>query len=96
VWWLTFFIVLIVLTLGELTFVAVRRNLVIRGQWKWPPWKRERLDGNVEEWDLGLWQEVERDPIMRENLKRMARDDSVNEDGHLDETLNEEVDLQRV
>jgi phospholipid-translocating ATPase len=74
VWWATLVVVLAVLALMELTFKTVKRNLIMAGLWKLPPWSRWGKLGaasggdSVEEWDLGLWQEMEMDPVVKERL----------------------------
>jgi phospholipid-translocating ATPase len=73
VWWLTLVAVLAVFAVAEVAAKVVRRNLVVAGMWKWPPWKRRELSGRMEEWDVELWQEMEQDPSIRAQLARMCR-----------------------
>lgn len=88
-WWLTLFVVLAIMGLMELFMKAVKRNLVISGMWKWPPWNRRRIDNNAEEWDVELWQEMEQDPEIWERFKRLARNEELDgtasaDDEHLE------------
>lgn len=85
VWWATLIIVLFVLGLIDLMVKATRRNLIVAGLWKWPPWKRKRtLGDSVEEWDLEIWQELEQDPRVRERLKMGSKEDGNGEEHELD------------
>jgi phospholipid-translocating ATPase len=70
-WWLTLIVIIAILICMELAYKAVKRNLIIAGLWKWPPWKEAALGESAEEWDLELWQEMEKDPAVRERLRRM-------------------------
>ncbi|KAK5165715.1 drs2 neo1 protein [Saxophila tyrrhenica] len=73
-WWLTLVVTLAVLVTIELGWKTVRRYLAHAG-W-WPLWKR-RTGGSAksaEELDLSVWQEMERDPAVRERLRGLARD----------------------
>ncbi|KAM3456398.1 hypothetical protein MY3296_001677 [Beauveria thailandica] len=74
VWWATLFAVLGTLWLLELTIKVIKRHLVLRGMWKWLPWKKPSLSENVEEWGVELWQELEQDVTVQAKLKVMARD----------------------
>lgn len=73
VWWLTLLVTFSTLAVLELVYKSIRHNLVIAGHW--PPWKHqlkaESLD--VEDLDLELWQEMEKDPVIRDRLQRLAR-----------------------
>ncbi|KAF5006874.1 hypothetical protein FDECE_6771 [Fusarium decemcellulare] len=80
VWWSTLFIVLGLIGLMEIVMKCSKRLLLIAGLWEWPPWRRSRRGDNIEEWDVELWQELEQDPAMRERLKRLCRDEPVEED----------------
>ncbi len=57
--------------------------------------------GNVEEWHLELWQELEKDPAVRERLRRMLEDEetgvTVVDDGRggMDETATEAMNDER-
>jgi phospholipid-translocating ATPase len=74
-WWLVLVVALAVLATLELGWKSVRRNLAMAGQW--PLWKRRKVEGtkNAEELDLGVWQEMERDPVIRQKLRSLARED---------------------
>ncbi|KAF4337101.1 phospholipid-transporting ATPase DNF3 [Fusarium beomiforme] len=80
VWWATLFIVLGLMGLFEIVLKCVKRLLLIAGLWDWPPWGKSRRGENIEEWDVELWQELEQDPALRERLKRLARDEQVEEE----------------
>jgi phospholipid-translocating ATPase len=99
VWWLTLVVVVAVFCLMELTAKTARRNLVVAGLWKWPPWQRKVLSDSVEEWDVELWQEMEQDPVLRERLRLMAKggedEEADNAQQAGDNDLGE-VDLGRV
>ncbi|TDZ39279.1 putative phospholipid-transporting ATPase DNF3 [Colletotrichum spinosum] len=84
VWWLTLVIVTLVLVLAETVFRTFQRSLILGGRWRWP-WVRKEDDVCADEWRLELWQELERDPAVRERLARMAKDE-------LDEEEEEGVD----
>ncbi|KAF7536120.1 hypothetical protein G7Z17_g13093 [Cylindrodendrum hubeiense] len=79
VWWSTVFIVLGLIGLMEIVLKAVKRQLLLAGLWKWPPWKQSRIGDNIEEWDVELWQELEQDPVMRERLRLLCRDEPLDE-----------------
>lgn len=72
VWWATLFSVLGALGLMELTMKVAKRQFIMAGLWKWPPWKEPGLGENVEEWDVELWQELEQDPAVQAKLRIMA------------------------
>ncbi|CAK3898983.1 phospholipid-transporting ATPase DNF3 [Lecanosticta acicola] len=78
-WWLTFLVGFSVLATAELVYGATKRNLIASGAW--PPWKYLPFKGvrhsesMAEDMDLELWQEMERDPAVREKLEMMARDE---------------------
>ncbi|KAH8737143.1 hypothetical protein BGZ61DRAFT_525327 [Ilyonectria robusta] len=80
VWWSTVFIVLGLIGLMEMVIKTVKRQLLLAGLWKWPPWKQSRVGDNIEEWDVELWQELEQDPVMRERLSRLCRDEPLDEE----------------
>ncbi|KAI0387757.1 phospholipid-translocating P-type ATPase [Hypomontagnella monticulosa] len=79
-WWLTLIIVVVVLISIELVYKVVKRNLVVAGMWRWPPWKRRSLDDSLEKWGLEVWQELEQDPVIRERLRRACMEDAELED----------------
>ncbi|KAI0025428.1 P-type ATPase [Xylariomycetidae sp. FL0641] len=84
IWWLTFLIAFFVLATLELSYKTAKRYLILAGQWRWPPWKPRELDDNLEEWKLELWQELEKDPIVRKRLRKANADEDEDEDegGH--------------
>ncbi|KAK5708004.1 drs2 neo1 protein [Elasticomyces elasticus] len=74
IWWLTLIVVMAILTVMELSYKSIKHTMLVAGQW--PPWKR-RVRGvngvqNAEELDVGLWQALEKEPHIRERLKRMS------------------------
>ncbi|KAI0840735.1 phospholipid-translocating P-type ATPase [Hypoxylon sp. FL0890] len=90
-WWLTVIVVVIVLISIELVYKAVKRNLVIAGVWKWPPWKLRGVDDSLEEWGLEVWQELEQDPVIRERLRRADM-----EKGEVDDEVEDNIDPEDV
>lgn len=82
VWWATLFGVLAMLGLFEMILKTLKRALQLAGLWQFPPWKTIGLSDDLTQWDLELWQELEQNPAVREQLKKMAQDeeDDVNED----------------
>ncbi|KAJ9428853.1 hypothetical protein QL093DRAFT_2147200 [Fusarium oxysporum] len=91
VWWATLFIVLGLLGLFEIVLKCVKRLLLIAGLWDWPPWGKSRRGENIEEWDVELWQELEQDPALRERLKRLARDEQVEEEDEFENGIEEGI-----
>ncbi|KAF4433703.1 phospholipid-transporting ATPase DNF3 [Fusarium acutatum] len=89
VWWATLFIVLGLLGLFEIVLKCAKRLLLIAGLWDWPPWGKSRRGENIEEWDVELWQELEQDPALRERLKRLARDEQVEEQDEFEHGIEE-------
>jgi phospholipid-translocating ATPase len=90
VWWLVLVIALAVLAIMELAWKTIRRNLAIAG--KWPLWKRRRTNcaKNAEELDLEIWQEMQRDPVIRQKLKNLASDE------YDDDIIAEVLDKERL
>ncbi|KAF7165374.1 hypothetical protein CNMCM6106_001564 [Aspergillus hiratsukae] len=76
IWWLTLVLVFMILVTLELVYKSVRRNMKVAGMWL--PWKQRgnRLGENGVELDVGMWQEMEQDPVIRARLKRLARDET--------------------
>ncbi|EMR66572.1 putative phospholipid-transporting atpase 1 protein [Eutypa lata UCREL1] len=90
-WWLTALAIVFVLIVIETSYKAIKRRLVVAGFWRLPravtaPWNRivnrgqeedfdDEGNGNVEEWHLELWQELEKDPVVRERLRRILEDE---------------------
>ncbi|KAF4454999.1 hypothetical protein F53441_2560 [Fusarium austroafricanum] len=91
VWWATLFIVLGLIGLFEIVLKVVKRFLLLAGLWDWPPWGKSRHGENIEEWDVELWQELEQDPALRERLKRLARDEQVEEEEDVEIGIEEEI-----
>ncbi|KAG5985098.1 hypothetical protein E4U55_001602 [Claviceps digitariae] len=76
VWWSTLFVVLAFLGLLELAGKTVKRNMLVAGVWHWPPWKTPSPGGELlEKWNLQVWQELEQDVEVREQLRRLANDE---------------------
>lgn len=76
-----------------------KRTLVILGLRHWRRgWSKQadRMDDNQEEWDLGMWQEMEKDKTVKERLDRIldAEErgvrDAEEEDGQ-DKTIKERL-----
>ncbi len=78
VWWLVIIVALGILVAFEVAWKTVRRNVAVSGMW--PLWKRLRRSdtatptATAEELDLQVWQEMERDPNVRERLQILAAD----------------------
>ena len=76
-WWLTLLLAFGVLCTMEWAYAATKRNLVIARCW--PPWKftkwHRNRNGNAEDLELELWQEMEKDKVIKRQLQRMARDE---------------------
>lgn len=74
-WWLVVLITLTVMTVIELLWKSVRRELAVSG--RWPPWKglvagKSEGSRTAEELDLGVWQEMQDDAAIRERLRELA------------------------
>ena len=92
-WWLTLILVMLVLFVLELGFKMAKRTLTIWGLWRWgrgwfkrvKRWRKVRqedwMDGNLEDWDLGLWQEMEKDPRVRERLADILEEEEIGKTG---------------
>lgn len=63
-WWATLFAVLGVLGMIEMVRKIVKRVFVGMGLWRWGK--------GIEGLDVEVWQEMERDPVVWEKLKRLA------------------------
>lgn len=90
-WWATLFGVLGMLGLFEMTLKTAKRNLQVIGVWQWPPWQKPGLSENVEDWDLELWQELEQNPVVKEKLAKMAKEDDLDEEEKDEDELLVEV-----
>lgn len=100
-WWLTLIGVLVLLFILQMGFKMTKRTMVILGLWRWGKgwWKRVRrsrkkpvdwIEGNLEDWDLGLWQEMEKDRGVRARLEGILE---AEESGESDEVA---MDGERV
>ncbi|KAI1770283.1 phospholipid-translocating P-type ATPase [Hypoxylon cercidicola] len=87
-WWLTLIIVVVALICVEMVYKAVKRNMVIAGLWKWPPWKQRSLDDSLEEWGLEVWQELEQNSVTRDRLRRACME----EEGEVDDEMRDSID----
>lgn len=98
IWWLTLIVIVSILICIELSVKAVKRNLIISGLWQWPPFKRRNMgaDESAEEWHLELWQELERDPAMKEKLKRMNREGEEGDGVEPPEPSEVDIPVERV
>ena len=87
-WWLTALAIVAALIVIETAYKAVKHRLVVAGLWRFPPWRRKVRDGrngvddddddddgNAEDWDLELWQELERDPAVRQRLRETLEEE---------------------
>ncbi|KAI8163634.1 putative phospholipid-transporting ATPase [Colletotrichum sp. SAR 10_70] len=83
VWWLTLIIMTLLFILMETIFRTLQRCLILAGLWRWP-WVRKEDDVCADEWRLELWQELERDPAVKERLRKLARDEPEDEEEEAD------------
>lgn len=86
-WWLTLLLVLFVLFVLDVGFKIAKRTLRTFGLWqrsrgclrqvkRWENARRENWrDENIEEWGLRLWQELEKDRKVREQLTSMLEEE---------------------
>lgn len=85
-WWVTLVIVLVVLVVLETSYRTVKHRLVVAGLWGVDVLRaRGRRcrgaddagggDDNVEDWQIELWQELEKDPAVRARLRQMLEDE---------------------
>ena len=79
VWWLTLLIVFVFLATLEFAYKSIKRRFDIS---RWRIWKRV-MKSTDERWSLELWQELEKDPLIRESLRKRANI-----------TFEEEVDIR--
>lgn len=80
-WWLTIIIAFAILVVLELAFKSMTNDLVKAG--KWPRWKEWAgiQSTCLQDTELGIWQEMEKDPVVRRRLAVLAADgDKVDED----------------
>jgi len=73
-WWLTLIIAFAILAVMELAYKSVRGYLLVVGMW--PPWmrtfRRRGRNRTAEELDVSVWQEMEKDPVIRGRLRELA------------------------
>lgn len=96
-WWLTLILGLVALASMEIIYGGVKRRL-IRAR-MWPPWKFTKTyrngNSNAEDLELELWQEMERDPKIKEQLRRMANGIDEDEDEELEDVIAEVASAER-
>ena len=84
-WWLTLVGVLLILAVVELGYKTLKRQFIVKGCWTETclclPWNvfGRRKGGNdeelavgagkMEDWEVRLWQEMEKDPIIQTQLR---------------------------
>ncbi|KAJ3574667.1 hypothetical protein NPX13_g4293 [Xylaria arbuscula] len=106
-WWALLFGVLLVLIALDTAFKLAKRALIKYGFWSWPPWRkqeqnREAVDNdygveNCENWDRQLWQELEQDPAVREQLRlALLNDDDEQQQQHIRPGTTRDGDVQVV
>ncbi|KAI1377631.1 phospholipid-translocating P-type ATPase [Hypoxylon crocopeplum] len=95
-WWLILIVIVLALISIELVYKAVKRNMVVAGTWKWPPWKRRSLDDSLEEWGLDVWQELEKDPVTRERLRRACVEEDEVDDEEQDSFDQVGIDVAKI
>ncbi|KAK5125408.1 hypothetical protein LTR85_000517 [Meristemomyces frigidus] len=74
-WWLALIITFAILLVMEMTYKSLKGYLTAAGVWPLSGWRsraRAIHGRNVEELDVGLWQEMEKDPDVRARLKGLA------------------------
>ena len=85
VWWLTLIATLTALLILDLAWKSIWRTVVVEG---WHPWRhraRQRTGRNAEEHvELDIWQDVQRDPVMREKMRLLADGRFAGEAGELE------------
>ena len=86
-WWLTALAIVAALVVVETAYKAAKHRLVVAGLWHFPPWRRRGSrngggggnddddDDNAEDWDLELWQELEKDPEVRRRLRTILEEE---------------------
>ncbi|KAH9819407.1 putative phospholipid-transporting ATPase DNF3 [Teratosphaeria destructans] len=84
-WWASIFVAFGILLVMEVVYKSLKGYLRIGGLW--PFWKRgsrrQMAEGpgrSAEEIDVGLWQEMERDPVIAEMLKRINAREKLEEE----------------
>ncbi|KAI6086144.1 phospholipid-translocating P-type ATPase [Hypoxylon rubiginosum] len=88
-WWLTLIVVVVALISIEISYKAAKRMMVIAGYWKWPPWTKGKStdDDSLEELGLEVWQELEKNPVIRERLRRACM-----AEGDVDDDVRDSID----
>lgn len=95
-WWGLLFGILITLIGLDITFKLVKRNLIVYDLWSWPPWRTRDADDcpeNCENWDRQLWQELEKDPIVRAHIRQALLDEKKGRSGTMEDKKGE-LDLE--
>ncbi|KAI1102795.1 phospholipid-translocating P-type ATPase [Jackrogersella minutella] len=90
-WWLILIIIVLVLIAVETFYKTMKRNLVIAGVWKWPPWKGGSVDDSVEDWGVEVWQGLEQDPVARERLRGLSMEEDEIDDQERDSVDPDDV-----
>ncbi|KAI0202360.1 hypothetical protein F4808DRAFT_421281 [Astrocystis sublimbata] len=86
-WWSLLFGILIILIAIDMLFKFIKRGLIKQGFWTWTPWNRKVgdatavMDENCENWDRQLWQELEQDPLVKEQLRWTLREEELEREG---------------
>lgn len=74
IWWLVLILAIAILVTIEVLLKSVQRTLTMANAW--PLWKRKgKNGGRCVELDVGMWQEIERNPILHSRLGVMAYND---------------------
>ena len=74
-WWAVLCLALIILTTFEIALKVIRRSLTAGDVWSFRKRRRKDSTSTPEELDLEVWQEMQRDPKIRERLKELASDE---------------------
>lgn len=77
----------------------------MEGLWKWPPWKQggqrpgPGRGKSAEDWDLELWQELEKTPQVMEKVRLISRAETGDEKAREileDEQFGVDLDLRDI
>ena len=91
VWWAVLVITMAVMTAIELIWKSIRRELAVSGRWPpWKGWREGEASRTAEELDVGVWQEMQRDPKIMARLEWLAKSEEERA-----EEWAEEWDLER-
>lgn len=85
-WWLTLILAFAIMAVMELMYKSVKQRLAAAGMWPIWQWRsRGRMPAgtNAEDLDLSVWQEMEKDPLVMERLRRTGDDNEASVDGDL-------------